>query len=63
MLDIYLSVPALDTTVENTDEANNSDQEKPPPKDEEHLVKQSENVDYSSIHHEVSVDKNSSRNY
>ena len=47
MLDIYLSVPALDTTVENTDEANNSDQEKPPPKDEEHLAKQSENVEYS----------------
>ena len=47
MHDINFSVPALDTTVENTDEANNSDQEKPPPKDEEHLAKQSENVEYS----------------
>ena len=36
---IQLSAPALDTSVENTDEANHSDQEKPPPDDEEHLTK------------------------
>ena len=36
---IQYSVPALDTTVENTDEANHSDQEEPPPEDEKHLAK------------------------